>query len=84
MSCESKFLNVKTILYKAYANYSYPLFKAYTSPTNEDNQFHHLALKVNTENLNVNYLSPSICEVALCKSYFLDFMSMRKLYERNL
>ena len=35
VSCETKFLNVKTILYKAYANYSYPLFKAYTPPTNE-------------------------------------------------
>ena len=61
-------------------------FKAYTPPTNEYNQFHHLALKVKTEKLHVNYLPPRICGSGSMQIIFfhVQVANMRKLYKRKI
>ena len=53
----------------------------------KNNQFHHLALKVKTEQLNVHYLPPSICEsgsIFLSGSIFFGYyVQVANMYKRK-
>ena len=85
MSCENKFLNVKTIFYKAHANWlAYPLFKAYTPLTiNEYNPFPHL--KGPQKLLAFFSITGSgSMQIIFFFGFYVQVANMRKLYDSNL